>query len=122
MSAKNEQPWLKSYPKGMDWDASIDLTPVQQILDDAVARWPGQPAINFMGRQISYLELGELTDRGAKGLQQLGVGPGVHVGIYLPNSPHTIIAFFSILNSSSSLKRSTGAKGSNPIKKRMSDL
>ncbi len=97
MSAKNEQPWLKSYPKGMDWDASIDLTPVQQILDDAVARWPGQPAINFMGRQISYLELGELTDRGAKGLQQLGVGPGVHVGIYLPNSPHTIIAFFSIL-------------------------
>ncbi len=97
MNAKTDQPWLKSYPKGMHWDASIDLTPVQQILDDAVARWPDQPAINFMGRQISYLELGELTDRGAKGLQQLGVGPGVHVGIYLPNSPHTIIAFFSIL-------------------------
>ena len=38
-----------------------------------------------------------LTDRAAKGLQQLGVGPGVHVGLYLPNTPHYVIAFFGVL-------------------------
>ena len=31
------------------------------------------------------------------GLQQLGVGPGVHVGLYLPNTPHYVIAFFGVL-------------------------
>ena len=33
----------------------------------------------------------------ACGLQQLGVKAGVHVGLYLPNTPHYIIAFFSML-------------------------
>jgi long-chain acyl-CoA synthetase len=93
----NDKPWLASYPSSMRWDLDIKLTPVQQILDDTVARFPDNPAIDFMGKGLTYRELGALTDRAAKGLQALGVGPGVHVGIFLPNSPHTIIAFFSIL-------------------------
>ena len=36
-------------------------------------------------------------NRAAKVLQQLGVGPGVHVGLYLPNTPHYPIAFFAAL-------------------------
>ena len=93
----NDKPWLASYPSSMQWDLDIKLTPVQQVLDDTVARFPDRPAIDFMGKGLTYGELGALTDRCAKGLQALGVGPGVHVGIFLPNSPHTIIAFFSIL-------------------------
>ncbi len=30
-------------------------------------------------------------------MQKLGVGPGVHVGLYLPNTPHYVIAFFGVL-------------------------
>ena len=90
-------PWTTSYPPGMRWDAELPLKPVAAFLDDAVARWPDKPAIEFMGRVISYRELGELTDRAAQGLQALGVGPGVHVGLYLPNTPHYPIAFFGVL-------------------------
>ena len=90
-------PWTTSYPAGVHWDAELPLMPVQQILDEAVARWPQRPALDFMGRVISYQELGALVDRAAAGLQQLGVGPGVHVGLYLPNSPHYPIAFFGVL-------------------------
>ncbi|MFT7722559.1 MAG: long-chain fatty acid--CoA ligase [Roseateles sp.] len=93
----NPTPWLASYPKSMRWDLQFKPAPVQQLLEDAVARFPDNPAVEFMGRRLSYRELGALTDRGAKGLQALGVGPGVHVGLFLPNSPHTIVAFFSIL-------------------------
>jgi long-chain acyl-CoA synthetase len=71
--------------------------PVQRFLDDAVKRWPDRPALEFLGRTINYRELGELADRAAKGLQQLGVGPGVHVGLFLPNTPHYPIAFFGVL-------------------------
>jgi long-chain acyl-CoA synthetase len=90
-------PWLKSYPERMRWDLDITPTSVPRILADTVARIPDQHVIDFMGRRFTYQELDELTDRGAAGLQALGVEPGVHVGIFLPNSPHTIIAFFSIL-------------------------
>ena len=90
-------PWTKSYPPGMRWDAELPIMPVQQLLDDAVARWPERPAIEFMGEVISYRELGALVDRAARGLQALGVKPGVHVGLYLPNTPHYPIAFFAVL-------------------------
>jgi long-chain acyl-CoA synthetase len=90
-------PWTQSYPPGVRWNAALPLMPVQQILDEAVARWPQRPALDFMGRVLSYQELGALVDRAAAGLQRLGVGPGVHVGLYLPNSPHYPIAFFGVL-------------------------
>ena len=92
-----DHPWIKSYPKGVRWDAELPLMPVQQLLDDAVRKWPDNPAIEFMGRTLSYRELGELVNRAAKGFQDLGVGPGVHVGLYLPNTPHYPIAFFGVL-------------------------
>jgi long-chain acyl-CoA synthetase len=96
-TAPADRPWIKSYPDGVHWDAELPLMPVQQLLDDAVKRWPDHPAIEFMGRVISYSELGDLANRAAKGLQDIGVGPGVHVGLYLPNTPHYVIAFFGIL-------------------------
>ena len=92
-----DHPWIKSYPKGVRWDADLPLMPVQQLLADAVKRWPDNPAIEFMGRTLTYREFGELADRAAKGFQDLGVGPGVHVGLYLPNTPHYPIAFFGVL-------------------------
>ncbi len=92
-----DHPWIKSYPKGVRWDAELPLMPVQQLLDDAVRRWPENPAIEFMGRTLSYRELGELANRAAKGFQDLGVGPGVHVGLFMPNTPHYAIAFFGVL-------------------------
>ncbi|MGH8810096.1 MAG: AMP-binding protein, partial [Noviherbaspirillum sp.] len=90
-------PWIKSYPPGVQWDAPLPTMPVQQLLDDAATAWPDNPALDFMGRRITYRELQNLADRAAKGFQQLGVKPGVHVGLYLPNTPHYIIAFFGVL-------------------------
>lgn len=93
----NEHPWIRSYPPGVRWDAPLPIMPVQQLLDDAAARWPEHVALDFMGRQISYRELQDMTNRAAAGLQRLGVGPGVHVGLFLPNTPHYVIAFFGVL-------------------------
>jgi long-chain acyl-CoA synthetase len=93
----NDHPWIKSYPPGVRWDAPLPLMPVQQILDDAAARWPDHAALEFMGRKITYRELLDLCDRAAAGFQQLGVGPGVHVGLFLPNSPQYVISFFGVL-------------------------
>ncbi len=93
----NDKPWINAYPPGVFWDAEIVPGPVQSILDDAVGKWPDRPAIDFMGKRFTYRDLGDLVNRAAKGLQQLGVKPGIHVGLYLPNSPHYIITFFGVL-------------------------
>ena len=91
-----DMPWIKSYPKGVRWDAPLEPTAVQKLLEDAAAKWPDQPALQFMGKRISYRELDALASRAAKGLQNLGVKPGVHVGLFLANTPHYLIALFGI--------------------------
>ncbi len=92
-----DESWIHSYPPGLAWDSPIPVRPVPQILDDAVARWPDRTAVDFMGRRIAYAELGELVNRAAKGLQALGVGPGVHVGLFMANTPHYLVCFFAVL-------------------------
>jgi long-chain acyl-CoA synthetase len=93
----NDMPWIKSYPEGVRWNIDITPGPVQRILDDTAEKWPNNPALQFMGKRINYRELQALADRAAKGLQLLGVKPGIHVGLYLPNTPHYVIAFFGVL-------------------------
>ena len=93
----NDKPWIKSYPAGVRWDAEIPLTPVQQILEESASKWPNHSAIDFMGRKISYSELHDLASRAANGLQKLGVKPGVHVGLFLPNTPHYLVGLFGVL-------------------------
>ncbi|MFP5472910.1 MAG: long-chain-fatty-acid--CoA ligase [Gammaproteobacteria bacterium] len=90
-------PWVASYPAGVRWDADLTIRPVPQILQDTVANYGERPAVDFMGKKLNYRELGAAVDRAAAGLQKLGVGPGVHVGLFLPNSPHYPIALFGVL-------------------------
>jgi long-chain acyl-CoA synthetase len=90
-------PWIKSYPRGVRWDAELMTMPVQQILERSAAKWPDNPALDFMNKKILYRELNDLANRAAKGFQKLGVRPGVHVGLYLPNTPHYVIAFFGVM-------------------------
>ena len=67
------------------------------MLEKAAARFGDKPALHFMDKRMSYAELDALANRAAAGFQKLGVKPGVHVGLYLPNTPHYVIAFFGVL-------------------------
>lgn len=89
--------WEKSYPAGVKWEIDIESKPVFAILDEAVKKWPNNYVTDFLDKKMTYAELDDLVNRAAKGFQELGVGKGVHVGLYLPNTPHYIICFFGIL-------------------------
>jgi long-chain acyl-CoA synthetase len=91
------QPWVKSYPPNVRWNAPLDLSSVQSVLEKSAGRFGSKPALEFMGKRTSYAELDALANRAAAGFQKLGVKPGVHVGLYLPNTPHYVIAFFGVL-------------------------
>lgn len=97
MAAIADLPWLGSYPEDLRWDTELASGPIAALLDQAAQRYADSPAIDFLGHKISYRQLDDMVSRAAAGLQQLGVGPGVHVGLFLPNTPHYFIAFFGVL-------------------------
>ncbi len=89
--------WLKSYPEGVDWNLPIPAKPLFTLLDDAVARFPQRPCIDFLGRIYTYGELDVLVDRAASGFQGLDVEKGTKVGLFLPNCPQFVICYYAIL-------------------------
>jgi len=74
-----------------------EITLLPQALEDSVARFAASPAMEFLGRRWSYRHLGRLVDAAAAGLQKLGVGPGVKVGLCLPNTPYSVILYYAVL-------------------------
>jgi len=92
-----EKPWLAQYPEGVDWHARFEAKPLYRLLDDAAQDWPERPHLDFMGRQFAYRETRDLVNRAAKGLQGLGVGKGVRVGLFLPNCPQFVICYYAAL-------------------------
>jgi long-chain acyl-CoA synthetase len=90
-------PWLGAYPRGVDWNMALDVAPLYRLLDDAVARHGPLPCSVFLGKTLTYEEIGRLVDRAAAGLQRLGVKKGTKVGLFLPNTPTFIVYFFAVL-------------------------
>jgi fatty-acyl-CoA synthase len=56
-----------------------------QMLDAAAERNPSQEAIVFKSERVSYSELKRRADAFARGLLALGLGPGDHVVLWMPN-------------------------------------
>ena len=93
----SRSPWLKIYPKNVDWHAPLTPIPLQSLLEQTAAHSGNKTCCYFLGRSFSYAEIDRLANRVAKGLQERGVGKGVNVGLFLPNSPAYIIFYYGIL-------------------------
>ncbi|HEY6336223.1 MAG TPA: long-chain fatty acid--CoA ligase [Alphaproteobacteria bacterium] len=96
-SSVNGRPWLKAYPPGVPPTVDVHERPLSALLDDSVATYPDNPALEFLGKTYSYRELGRLVDRAAAGFQALGVRPGVKVGLFLPNCPYFVVCYYAVL-------------------------
>jgi len=93
----SKYPWLKSYPQGVDWSCTIPVKPVYEMLDNTVAEFSDRPAFDFLGKKYNWGDIGFFVDRFAAALQSIGVEKGTHVGLFLPNSPYFLIAYYAIL-------------------------
>ncbi len=93
----NDAVWLKKYPENIKWDQEFPGKPVWTLMDDAVHRYPSNNILDFLGKTYTYAEMGHLVDRAAAGFQRLGVGKGIKVGLFLPNCPQFVIAYYGIL-------------------------
>ncbi|HEX7390325.1 MAG TPA: long-chain fatty acid--CoA ligase [Acidiphilium sp.] len=71
--------------------------PAGALLDDTASRFGARPAVDFLGRRWTWSEIAALADRAAAGLQKLGVGKGIKVGLCLPNTPYFIVMYYAIL-------------------------
>ena len=70
--------------------------PLGALLDAAAERFPEKTAVVFKGARLSYRELRERVDAFARGLLAIGLGPGDHVALWMPNAPEWNVANLAI--------------------------
>jgi long-chain acyl-CoA synthetase len=95
--ASTSLPWIASYPPEIDWYMPILAGPVPELLERSARQFPNNPAISFLGRTTTYAQLAAEVDRVTAGLQQIGIGRGTKVGLFLPNTPTFIVYYYAIL-------------------------
>ncbi|MEZ4336903.1 MAG: long-chain fatty acid--CoA ligase [Sandaracinaceae bacterium] len=64
------------------------------LLRESAKKNPGKTALAIGDAKISYGELDAFASRFGGGLAKLGVTPGKHVALLLPNVPHFTIAYY----------------------------
>ncbi len=96
-------PWLENYPETVDWDAEIATSPLFAVLDEAVATWPDNRCLEFLGKSYSYREVGQIVNRLAGSLAAQGVGKGTRVGMFLPNCPYYVMMYFAVLKTGATI-------------------
>jgi len=93
----NNSPWLAHYDKGVPQTIDYPKAPLFYFLEEAARKYPDRACTIFKGAVISYREMNAQSDRMAAALVEMGVKKGDRVGIFMPNTPQFVIAYYGIL-------------------------
>jgi len=93
----SERPWFANYDKGVPHTIDIPNVPLFHFLEESARKYPDRACTIFKGAVITYREMNAITDRVAAALVDMGVKKGDRVGIFMPNSPQFVMAYFGIL-------------------------
>ncbi|MCX6059269.1 MAG: long-chain fatty acid--CoA ligase [Chloroflexi bacterium] len=93
----SNRPWLAHYDKGVPQTIEYPKVPLFHFLEEAARKYPDRACTIFKGAVISYREMNAQTDHMAAALVEMGVKKGDRVGIFIPNIPQFVVAYFGIL-------------------------
>jgi long-chain acyl-CoA synthetase len=89
--------WQDHYDHPSPWSQKFAPLTLPDMLAAAAAANADAALIDFYGRRYRYAEVQDCARRFAHALIGLGVGKGDRVGLYLPNVPHYVAAYYGTL-------------------------
>ena len=89
--------WSTDYAHPVPWDTKFEALALPELLARSAARAPDAPCLDFLGRRWTYAQTWNAVQRTAGGFASLGVGRGDAVGLFLPNCPHYVFAYYGAL-------------------------
>ncbi|MDD2920486.1 long-chain-fatty-acid--CoA ligase [Rhodoferax sp.] len=90
--------WLKSYPPGVPADIDVNqYASMVDMMQESFKKYADRPAYSFMGKELSYKQVDELSQTFGVYLQSLGLVKGDRVAVMMPNVLQYPIAVAGIL-------------------------
>ncbi|MGX7951242.1 long-chain-fatty-acid--CoA ligase [Tsuneonella sp. HG249] len=97
VSSAPDHPSPSQYRHPTAWDVALAELTVPGLLKRAAREAPQSPAIDFLGRIYSYTQVYEEARRVAHGLIARGILPGDRIGLFLPNVPIYLSAYYGAM-------------------------
>ena len=88
------EPWRAHYAHPGSWELELPPLSLPEMFTTSVAAFGDRALVDFMGRQFSYAQIHAEAQAFAAGLQALGISKGDRVGLYLPNVPIYLSAYY----------------------------
>jgi long-chain acyl-CoA synthetase len=79
------------------WATDFPPLSLVDMFETTARTYPERPLLDFVGRRYSYAEVVDGATRVATGLARMGYGPGDRIGLFLPNVPHYLAAYYGVL-------------------------
>ncbi len=92
-----EKPWLAHYDENVPHHIDYPQVPIFHFLETSAEKYPERACTIFKGARISFAEMNRITDALANALVKMGIKKGDRVGIFMPNTPQFVMAYFAIL-------------------------
>lgn len=93
-----ERIWLSSYPEGVPADVDVNrYASVVDMMEESFKKFANRSAYSFMGKEISYKQVDELSRTFAVYLQSLGLAKGDRVAVMMPNVTQYPVAVVGIM-------------------------
>ena len=89
--------WRRRYAHPCAWEQDFAPQSMPAMFAQSVDTHGDKPLVDFLGRVYSYREIWQEAHRFAKGLEQSGFAKGDRVGVFLPNVPTYLAAYFGTL-------------------------
>ncbi len=93
----SSKPWFASWPRDIPQNLEYPNSTLHGILETTAEKFPKKIAIIYSTRTVTYQELNSLSNKFAGALAALGVEKGDRIGIFLPNIPQFMIAYYGAL-------------------------
>jgi long-chain acyl-CoA synthetase len=116
-----QKPWFDNYDPGVSPHLEYPPVPLHFFLEEAARKYPRTSCTVFKGGRISYRKMDRLTNRLAAGLAALGVKKGDRVGIFIPNTPQFVMAYFAILKAGGVVVATNPLYSANEIEHQIND-
>jgi len=78
--------WLQSYPPGVPADIDENrYSSLVELMEESFSKYANQSAYSFMGKELSYAQVDEISQTFGAYLQSLGLVRGDRVAVMMPN-------------------------------------
>jgi long-chain acyl-CoA synthetase len=89
--------WTRHYDHPGPWARSFPPLSMVDMFMGSAQRYPARSLLDFLGRKYDFATVADAVRRAAAGFQALGVAKGDRIGLFLPNVPHYVAAYYGAM-------------------------